>query len=91
MAKAKSLGQQIIAYARLHRHLSVYASTSVIDFDAVAAVEYQALEHFKRRIGVYDLRIAAIAKSRDATLITRNARHSGLVPGLTIEDWTRPL
>jgi tRNA(fMet)-specific endonuclease VapC len=90
MARARTLEQQIEAYRRLHRHLEVYASIRVVDFDEASAVEYQSLHYLRRRIGLYDLRIAAIAKSHHATLITRNSADFGQVPALSIEDWTRP-
>jgi len=37
-----------------------------------------------------DLKIAAIALAQDALLISRNLVHFRSVPGLKVEDWTRP-
>ena len=46
-----------------------------------------ALERDGTPIGNHDLFIAAHARSRDMTLVTRNAREFGRVPGLRVEDW----
>ena len=40
------------------------------------------------RISTMDLRIAAIAISRNLVLLTRNVSDFSKVPGLIIEDWT---
>jgi len=34
-----------------------------------------------------DLKIAAIARSHDALLLSRNLVHFALVPGLKVENW----
>ena len=89
MAGARKLTQQIEAYRRLHRHLQLYCRMQVLDFDEAAAVQSQQLKHLQRRIGLADVRIAAIALTRQALLLSRNLTDFRLVPGLNVEDWTR--
>ena len=45
------------------------------------------LERNGTPIGSHDLFIAAHARSRGMTLLTRNLREFQRVPGLTVEDW----
>jgi tRNA(fMet)-specific endonuclease VapC len=44
----------------------------------------------KLNVGSNDLRIAATALVRRATVVTANVRDFSRVPGLDIEDWTQP-
>jgi tRNA(fMet)-specific endonuclease VapC len=90
MARARKVSQLIEAYRRLHRHLDVYRAIQVLDFDEMAAIEFQHLQYLRGRIGSADTRIAAIVLSRNATLLTRNSIHFEQVPGLQIADWTAP-
>ena len=46
-----------------------------------------ALERVGTPIGSHDLFIAAHARSRGLTLVTRNLREFERVPGLRVEDW----
>ena len=89
VARARSLEQQVEAYRRLRGHLENYRQIPVLDFDARAAAELARLRKARLRIGLMDLKIAAIALARSATLLSRNLAHFQKVPGLKLGDWTR--
>lgn len=72
VARAKTIGQQVEAYWRLRRQLENYRQIPILDFDDAAATEFQRLRRWRVRIGTMDLKIAAIALSRDALLLSRN-------------------
>jgi tRNA(fMet)-specific endonuclease VapC len=43
----------------------------------------------KVRIGTMDLKIASIALSRNAVLVSRNLKDFEEVPNLVVKDWSR--
>jgi tRNA(fMet)-specific endonuclease VapC len=53
----------------------------------VAAAIRSDLAALGRPIGMYDLFIAAQARSRDLIIITHNVNEFSRVPGLHWEDW----
>lgn len=63
----------------------------IVPFDRAAGTAYgrlrAVLEKKGQMIGSLDLLIAAHAVSRDARLVTHNAREFKRVPGLKLEDW----
>jgi len=71
-----------------------FAGLHVLPFDEPAARTYAdvrvELERQGRRLDEPDTRIAAIALSRDLTLITGNVRHFARVPDLRVENWLEP-
>ena len=88
MARAKTVVQEIEAYARPKTHLQSFRHILVLDFDERAGVEYQRLRRLRVRIGTMDLKIAAIVLTHDATLLTKNLSDFRKVPGLKVVDWT---
>lgn len=88
LSRAKTVRQQVEAYHRLSRHLNMYRSLIVLDFDEHAAIEFQRLRQLRIRIGTMDLKIAAIALANHAILLSRNLRDFRMVPNLLVEDWT---
>ncbi len=88
IAKAKSLLQQIETYRRLEKLLNDYAQSKLLSFDERAVAKFEELKAGRIRIGTMDLKIAAIALSHNATLLTRNLADFQKVPGLKVEDWS---
>lgn len=79
----------VTVYAEFRRALEFARAVSLLDFDAAAAVEYERLRRTYRRLGTNDLRIAAIALTRGAVLLTRNVSDFSVIAGLRVEDWSR--
>lgn len=89
IAKSRTLEQQIYAYEKLHRFLESYRNTQVLDFDEKAAAVFREFKAQKIRVGTMDLKIAAIAVSNNAILVSRNLSDFLQFPNLTVQDWTK--
>lgn len=87
-ARKSQIAEQISAYRKLERHLANYRKILVLSFDEKAGDIYQDLRKHYPRLGTMDLKIAAIALSHQATLLTRNAKDFNKISTLKIEDWT---
>jgi tRNA(fMet)-specific endonuclease VapC len=85
----KTVLDQVAIYRRLRTQLELYCAIDVIEFDEQAAITFQRLRSSKVRVKTMDLKIASIAISLDATLLTRNSIDFIKVPGLRFEDWTK--
>lgn len=89
-----------ISYAKVARGLAnsdaagrekaeaFFSLMALLPFDRVAAARYAALP-FKRHS--YDRLIAAHALSLDVPLATNNEADFANIPGLKLENWTKPL
>jgi tRNA(fMet)-specific endonuclease VapC len=84
VARARTMSQQIDAYRKLNHHLDI----NVLEFDDRAAAEFQRLRKLRFRVGTMDLKIAAIAISREGKLLSRNLVDFQQIPGLDVEVWT---
>jgi tRNA(fMet)-specific endonuclease VapC len=86
--KATTVPQLITAYNELEKLIHSFSISQILPFDQNAADVADHLKHQHVRIGTLDLRIASIALSQNAILLTRNRRDFGKVPNLQIDDWT---
>ena len=77
------------AYAGLQRVLEFLSDVNLLPFDDTAAREYARLRTTYRRLGANELRIAAIALSTGAILVTRNRQDFAQIVGVSIEDWSQ--
>jgi tRNA(fMet)-specific endonuclease VapC len=90
---AKETEDLVRLYDKLSRTVLLCKRVPVADFDQSAANLYQQLlikipSLSKKRLQK-DLRIAAIALSLGAIVVTRNYQDFSKVPGLLLEDWTQ--
>jgi tRNA(fMet)-specific endonuclease VapC len=89
VSRATKPQERVVAYHWLHRTLEFLHDFAVLKFDVQAEAYFQALREQRIRIGTQDLMIAAIALRQRATVVTRNEKDFGRVPGLKVEDWSR--
>jgi tRNA(fMet)-specific endonuclease VapC len=87
LARATKFDAQVRSYQLLHQHTLNYQKIIIAPFDAPAIETYQQLRKTYPRLGKMDLKIAAIAITQQATLLTRNGRDFGQIIALQIEDW----
>jgi len=84
--RARRPAEVLRAYELFRTVLDLYASSTVLPFDAAAAAAFDGLAALQIRAGTMDRRIAAIAVCRQLILLTRNRTHFAGIPGLVVED-----
>lgn len=87
ISKARTIDDQMHAYAAFGERLDFLAGFTHLPWDREAAALFTRLRKSGVRIGTMDLRIACIVMEHDAVLLTRNARDFEKVPGLRFENW----
>ena len=79
-----------LLFGKLLDHYSDRWGKHILPFDKHAAFVYAGFDaRLIRRIGPRDGKIAAIALSHRATLLSANLADLRQVPGLIVEDWLR--
>jgi len=89
LSRARNRQQTAYAYEMLvDRLLPTWCRFSVLSFTEPAILRFEQLRSQRLNIGMMDLRIAAVALENGQTVVTRNQRDLGRVPGLATVDWS---
>lgn len=80
--------KHVEAYAHIVDDQAMFRQFPLVPFDAGSENRFQQLRATGLSVGSLDLKIAAIALTNGLTVLTRNRRDFGRVPGLTVADWS---
>lgn len=75
-------------YERMSLTVESLAGWHVLPLRRIALARHATLIRQRLNVGSNDLKIAATALEHGATVVTRNLRDFGRVPGLVCQDWT---
>jgi tRNA(fMet)-specific endonuclease VapC len=76
-------------YDRLVTRLfPVWCRFQLLPFSLAAIQRFEQLRTLRLKVGLMDLRLAAVALEIGMTVVTRNLRDFARVPGLNSEDWS---
>jgi tRNA(fMet)-specific endonuclease VapC len=70
------------------RLLPAWNRFEVLSFPETAILRIEQLRSQRLNVGLMDLRIAAVALENNLTVVTRNQRDFGRIPGLATADWS---
>jgi tRNA(fMet)-specific endonuclease VapC len=87
-AKVHKVEAQVRVYEKLEQNLALFSAMNMMSFDLAAATEFQRLRRAYPRLGTMDLKIAAIAITQGAMVLTRNLSDFGQINELQAEDWS---
>jgi tRNA(fMet)-specific endonuclease VapC len=85
---ARKPAEHASASTFLIRMVNSWKRFKLVPYSVGAVQRFEQLLKLRLNVGRYDLKIAAIALELGATVVTRNRRDFGRVPGLLIEDWS---
>ena len=87
IARHQQVRKQVNAYQELLDLFEFFGRLTMLPFDDRAAEEYDRQRQQGVRIAAMDLKIASIALTHDALLLSANLRDFTKVPTLKIENW----
>jgi tRNA(fMet)-specific endonuclease VapC len=88
LSRATTGAARVRDYGRLVASAELFSRFPRVAYDDASENHFQQLLALKLRIGTQDLKIAAVALANSLTLLTRNRRDFGRIPGLTLDDWS---
>ena len=88
LARVLTGTKHVQAYAHLVAAEVMFRLFPLVPFDKGSESAFQHLRAARLRVGTLDLKIAAIALTNGLTVLTRNRKDFGRVPGLASGDWS---
>lgn len=85
--RPKATAGQVPAYSRLIALVRFFSAWRIAPFGEAAAAQFDQFRSQGIRIGTMDLKIASIAITQNALLLTSNSRDFEKVPGLRYDNW----
>ena len=87
IGRRRNVRDHVLPYARLLDMFEFFAEWEIVPFTEAAAETFDKLRSNRVRIASTDLKIASIAITNNATLLTANMHDFERVPGLRFESW----
>lgn len=78
---------QLRAYKQFQQSIHSFADITILSFDDEAAQAFHRIQSLCPNVGTMDLKIAAIAISHSALLLSRDLKDFRKVTGLRVENW----
>ena len=88
LSQAKDDARREQIYQRMALTVTALSGWLVLPLSCAALGQHAILIRQRLNVGSNDLKIAASALEHNATVVTRNLRDFGRVPGLPCQDWT---
>ena len=87
IAKEQKLDRQVRAYREFGELFARFQAFVIAPFDDTAAATYKSLRPGRGHLGTKDMKIACVAITQDALLLTANRSDFEQIPGLRFENW----